>query len=352
MLPALLAVAICLSPLQDPPLKQVWKVEMDDLILGSPVVHRDQTFVASRRGKVGAFNTETGASGWTGSADAGVISTPAALKDGLFIPTGLSGSILNFGTGKRRPGSIGRAVRVHRGESRLYLLGGIDFDGTYQLGSTDFVNCLDVETGRLSWKSDWGVAPVGAIAESGGKLYLAGLETVFILDAKTGKEAGSWNHPATQKMLHGVTDRDRVIFQGDWEPATCYEVKERKELWRWSRGPESGQGVIPPVVVQGLVILSMLPEVVGLDSKSGAERWKQKLEAKAEFSQLPPAVRGKEVCIGANGKLFALDHQTGKVQWTLEVVKPDESFLAHQPVWSGDRLLYACGKTLYCYKPK
>jgi outer membrane protein assembly factor BamB len=352
MIPALLAIAFCLSPAQDPPPERAWAAELDEIVLGSPVVFQDLAIVVTRRGKVSAFKIDTGDPAWVGNADAGVICPPALFKNQLFLPAGPSSSILDPATGKRERASAQGGVRVIAGPSKLFLLAGFTFDGAYFLGASKSVVCLDADTGKYLWTWETAAMEVGAVVEAGPRVYLAGPKQLLVLDARTGKEIKGSTTPTPGLAFHGLADRDHIIFQAKADALACYDSKSLKELWRWSRRPECGPGSIPPTLLGDRLILALLPEVVGLESRTGTERWKRTLEGKPEFSQLPPAVRGKEICIGANGRLFALDSVSGKLQWTLEAAAVDPAHRAHQPVWARDRLLYACGKSLYCFKPK
>jgi len=352
MLACLPVLAVCFSLLQDAPIEEAWKVELDDLILGSPVVHQNLVIVASKGGTLKAFRMETGEPAWTGGADSAVICPPAIHNGRLYVPGGASTSILDPATGQKEKGNAPGAVRLIQGQTKLFLLGGIAFDGSYILGPSKAVMCLEGDTGKYLWTWEGVAMEVGAVVEASGRVYLASHKQMLVLDAKSGKELKGPERSTPGLTFHGLADRDHIIFQGWSAPLVCYDAKSTRELWRRSRKPESSSGIIPPALVQDRLVLALLPEIVGLESRSGGERWKLKVEAKAEFSHAPPAVRGREVCVGANGKLFGIDSVGGKVQWTLDAVKPDNSFHAHQPAWSGDRLLYACGKTLYCYKPR
>ena len=52
-----------------------------------------------------------------------------------------------------------------------------------------------------------------------------------------------------------------------------------------------------------------------------------------------------------HGKVMSFD-VSGKAAWSFEGAKPEVNPRAHQPVWTGDRLLYSVGAKLYCFKPR
>ena len=352
MLSAHLAIALSITFLQDPPLDRAWKADLNDIILGTPAIHESLVIVASKKGRVAAFRIDTGKPEWTTEAKESVISNLVLLKDDLYVPAGAESVVMDPLSGKIKKVRCPEAFRAVPGGSKIYLLGGLKFETAYNLDSSTMVICLDPLTGKGAWKKDFGPLGIGSLVESGGRNYLAGQYQVYVQDAKTGQVLGQADRTTPGVAFHGVAGKDRVVFLGINGAAACYDLKKLKELWSWKFKPDSGLGIISPLIMGDKVILFLLPNVVTLDLKTGKEGWKQKVDGATEFSQHPPAVRGKEVWVGANGKLFAIDHETGKVEWTMEVVKWDGASPTPQPAWSGDRLLYACGKTLHCLKAR
>jgi outer membrane protein assembly factor BamB len=349
MLTSLLALLF----LQQAPLESAWTAEVNDLILGSPVVHGNVVIVASKKGRIAAFRIDSGKPSWKLEMEEEVISSLALLKDDLYVPAGPKSAVLDPASGKIKKDKGPEAVRAIPGASKIYLLTGFKFEASYKMGFSSWVICLDPLTGQPAWKKDYRPLGVAAVVESGGKTYLAGPHQVYVLDSKTGRELDKATRTTAGSTFHGVADKDRVIFiQGTAEPVVCFHPKTLKELWSWKGKTEYGAGLIPPLLLQDRLIFFPLPVVVTLDPKTGNEGWKQKLEGPPEYSQAPPALRGREMCVGVNGKLFGLDHETGKVEWTLEAGRPDPERHAPQPVWAGDRLLYACGRNLFCFKAK
>jgi outer membrane protein assembly factor BamB len=107
-----------------------------------------------------------------------------------------------------------------------------------------------------------------------------------------------------------------------------------------------------PILLPDRLILFPLPNVVALDLKTGKELWTVQVEGEAEYSTTPPAMRGTEICVGAKGVLSAIDSAAGKSTWILRTVMPDKVSFVPQPAWAGDRLLYAVGRKLMCFKLK
>jgi len=344
-------VAFLLLPPQDAPLEQAWVVEFDEIILGTPVVYGDLVIAASRKGKVAALNIAGGESAWSADARGDVVSTLALLKEKLFVPSGESSLTIDARTGKVLKDKAPGATRAIAGASRVYLLGGLEFGGGYRLGFSRDIGAYEPPAAKALWRESPCPLGVSAAVEAGGRLYVSSQYQLFVLDARTGKELGKATRedPKVPGVpYHGVVDKDRVIFLS--EKVMCYTTKNLKEVWN---APVKGTfDWIPPVLTSDRLMVFPLPEVVALDPKTGKEVWTLKLEGEPQFCTSPPAVRGTEVCVGINGKLFAFDAVEGKSTWTFDAGKPEPAVPVPQPVWAGDRLIYAVGRKLFCFKPK
>ena len=346
---ALIAV-LFLAP-QESPLVQAWAVEVDDIILGTPVVHEDLVIVASMKGTVAAFKIDGGEPAWSVNAKGSVLSGMALIGDKLFVPAGESSLVLNAKTGKVFKDKAPKATRVIVGGSRLYLLASLEYQGGYVLGFSDDIAAYELPSCRSLWREAPCRLGVTTAVESGSFLYVASQYHLYALDAKTGKELGMVvrEKPKVPGVpYHGVADKERVIFLA--EQVTCYNPKNLKETWN---APVKGLlSWMPPVLTPDRLIVFPLPNVVALDLKTGKEEWTLKLEGDPHFCTTAPPVRGKEICVGFNGKLFAVDAVAGKVSWTMDTGKVEPPVPVPQPAWAGDRLVYAVGKRVLCLKAK
>lgn len=344
-------LALLLTAPQDSPFQQAWSAELDEIILGTPVVHGDLVMVASLKGKVAAFKIDGGEPAWSADAQGKVVSGMALLKDKLFVPAGDASIVLDAKTGKVLRAKASKASRVIAGASRVYLLASLEYETGYYLKFSDDIAGYEPAAGKTLWREAPCRLGVTAAVESGSFLYVASQYHLYVLDAKTGKELGmaTREKPRTPGVpYHGVADKDRVIFLS--EKVMCYNPKNFKELWN---APVKGElNRIPPLLSSDRIIVFPLPEVAALDLKTGKELWTLKIEGAAHFCTSPPAVRGTEVCVGFNGKVFAIDTAAGKSTWTLDAGSPEPSVPVPQPAWAGDRLLYAVGRKLFCFKPK
>jgi outer membrane protein assembly factor BamB len=345
-------LAFLLAP-QDPPLEKAWEVEFDYLVLGAPVIHENLAIAATRTGHFKAVNIATGTPAWElKTNEAGPVTRMAVQRNLLFAPE--RGLMIDPVTGKVRKKYAFFASRILPGESRLYLTLGHMFDGSvYQLMGSEEVACFDPLAAKELWKVHCGIKKVSSVVEGGGRVLLTGWDQIEAIDGRTGKRVGLAERATKGWPLHGLVVGQKLIFVQSGmksKEVVCYDAKSLKELWTWEGKQRHDAGLIPPMLVGDKLILFPLPEVVCLDTKNGKDVWSLALEGPAEYSESPPALREKEVTVGVNGKLMSFD-VTGKATWSFEGAKLETNPRAHQPVWTGDRLLYSVGAKLYCFKP-
>ncbi|MEM9479636.1 MAG: PQQ-binding-like beta-propeller repeat protein [Verrucomicrobiota bacterium] len=145
--------------------------------------------------------------------------------------------------------------------------------------ANDVVICLDVETGKTLWKAELEGAPTGRGSASTpcyheGRIYAAGSERVFCVDAKSGEVI--WDTP---------------------NPA---------------KGPASSP------MIYGNTILVASNGLRALDATTGEEKWMQK---EVNHNNASPVVweSADKPVVFCNSKndLKALDFQTGEILWAL-----------------------------------
>jgi len=347
----LLAAIFLLAP-QEVLLEKAWEVEFDQIVLGAPVVYENLAIAAGRFGNVKAINLETGTPAWEVKNENGPLSRIAMQRNQLFVPVWNHSLIIDPVSGKVRKKGAFYAGRIVAGESRLYLTSGYSFDAAYFLDASDVVACFDPLAVKESWKVNCNPKKVTSVVEGGGRVFLTGEDQIEAIDTRNGKRVGLAERANKGWPMHGLVVGQKLIYvQGGSKEAVCYDAKTLKELWTWGGKNRHDAGFIPPLLVGDKLILFPLPEVVCLDTKNGKDAWSLTLEGPAEYSDSPPALRDKEVTVGVNGKVMSFD-VAGKATWTFEGAKSETNPRAHQPVWAGDRLLYAVGTKLYCFKPR
>ncbi len=227
----------------------------------APVAAGGRVYVASGDGIVRALDAETGRERWK-AYTGGSVRFPPAIANGLALVGSDDGWAYAFDatTGRLvwrfRAAPAERKIRVYDAllstwpvaggvlvdGDRAYLAAGMnDFDGTH-------VFCLDAATGKILWQnnsaghldafSKRGVACQGELLLHGGKLYLAGGNTVSpgVFDAASGAclnrspPAGLGSSAVRGRELHLVAGQVRVSGQ-PLHSLSAFPVYDKSTGW-------------------------------------------------------------------------------------------------------------------------
>ena len=144
----------------------------------------------------------------------------------------------------------------------------------------DAVMCLDFETGKTLWKAALPGESVGRGASStpcvaDGKIFAVGSRRVWCMNPSDGKVL--WEAPFPKKKSTGSS----------------------------------------PLFMDGVLVVNA-DQLIGFDSATGKELWRQEKAGGGNASPVPWAVGGRKMVI-CNGKdLTAVDLKTGELLWTAE----------------------------------
>jgi outer membrane protein assembly factor BamB len=201
-------------------------------------------------------------------------------------------------------------------------------------------NGISPETIQLQWpesgpKALW-AASVGtgmsSISVSQGRAYTMGNtngeDTVWCLDAKTGKEV--WKHSYSARLdpqyYDGGPGSTPTVFEGHvftiskWGDVFCFDAAKGSVVWAeklWSYGIRSNRWGFAgsPVIYGDLVILNAGTSGVALERATGRMAWFNGTNvagyATPEFFDGP----SKQVLIFGAKNLYAVDPMTGKESW-------------------------------------
>ncbi|HXF77712.1 MAG TPA: outer membrane protein assembly factor BamB, partial [Usitatibacter sp.] len=159
-------------------------------------------------------------------------------------------------------------------------------------------------------------------AYSGGRIYAAaGDGTISALDEDSGKVVGKIE---TKKRLSGgVEVGDGMVVAGTMKgEVVAFEVGG-KERWEAKVGGE----VIAPAAISSKVVVVRTADgrIMGLSADDGKRKWIFQRTAPALLLRSEAGVLaiGRDVVAGyANGKLIALDIETGQQTWEVTVSLP------------------------------
>jgi outer membrane protein assembly factor BamB len=186
-----------------------------------------------------------------------------------------------------------------------------------------------------------------------------GVERVWCVDAKTGKEVWKHEYPVTYKISYSAGPRCTPIFDGDkvytlgaMGDLYCLTAKDGKEVWKKQlkdvyQAKVAAWGYAAHPLIDGDNIITIGggegSHIVALNKTTGAEVWKSQSPPEDGFGYVPPSIveaGGVRQLITATPRAIrALDPATGKRLWTQEYGATSGSVIM-TPVKFGDYLYF------------
>ncbi len=200
-----------------------------------------------------------------------------------------------------------------------------------------------------NWTSDWpasgppslwkGSVGLGfsSISVASGRAFTMGnaneQDTVFCLDAKSGKEIWKQSYPAElgDKFFEGGTtgtptvDGDRVFTLSRWGDVYCFEAASGKIVWNRNLVKETGVKVPgwgfggSPTVHEKMLLLNVGEAGMALDKATGKTLWQSAPKEAGYSTPLPCKENDKwTVLLGSEKSYLAVDLSTGKELWRMK----------------------------------
>ncbi len=212
----------------------------------------------------------------------------------------------------------------------------------------------------ILWKASVGQG-YSSVSIAKGRAYTTGnangQDTVFCLDAKSGKEIWKHSYPAElgDKFFDGGTtgtptvDGDRVFTLSRWGDVFCFEAATGKIVWNRNVVKDAGARVPgwgfggSPTVHENMLLLNVGEAGMALDKATGKTIW-QSVAKDAGYST-PLPVREKEkwlVLLGSEKSYLAVDLQTGKERWRMKWLT-EYGVNAADPIPNGDQVFICSG---------
>ena len=202
------------------------------------------------------------------------------------------------------------------------------------------------------WKAELGMGYSG-VSVSNGKVYGMGnardVDTVFCLDAETGKEMWKQPHPCAMKDNYAGTrstptmDGKSVYTLGMDGQVFCFDADTGKVLWNKDLVKELGVTVprhkfgCSPVVEGDLLLFNVGTNGLALDKKTGNPVWKSGGDS-SYASAVPFALGGKRcVAIFAYSQLLVLNPANGQKVAAFDW-KTDYFENIADPIVTGDKI--------------
>ena len=299
--------------------QEKWKFKSRMPIASSPAVAQGTVYFVSSTGTLAALDGATGTPKWVFAAEYerkfqaknlhGYPSAAQTIPDAWDIFTSspaLANGKVYFGSGDGNVYAVDAASGVLQWKFQtgdVVHASPAVVDGVVYIGSWDsYLYALDAETGQLRWSFKTGEDPVihnqqgfqSSAAVVDGTVYVGCRDAhVYAIDALTGRK--KWDYPTSKSWVIGTPAvRDGVVYVGTSDSA----------------------------------------RFMALDAQLGRLRFN--FDAKAYIFSSAALAGGMAYVGSHNGKLYALDTKTGKLEWEfqtdaskadpLKVLNPDGSF--------------------------
>lgn len=189
------------------------------------------------------------------------------------------------------------------------------------------VAALELESGKLIWRSKTGIA-ISAGVGVGGGLVLAGSSEgrLVALDAETGKQRWQAEVPSEVLSVPQVYQGIVVVQTVDGS-ISALDAESAERLWIYDRSVPvlTLRGTSTPLVDGGVVIAGFASgKMVALDARSGREVWsapvavphgRTELQRIVDVDAEPVVNRGILYAASYQGQLVAVSLQDGRVLW-------------------------------------
>lgn len=189
-----------------------------------------------------------------------------------------------------------------------------------------------------------------------------GQDTVFCLDAKTGKELWKHSYPADlgDKYYEGGTSATPVFEEGKayhlsrWGDLFCYDAATGAIVWEKNVQKETGAdlpdwGFAGAPLIQGhLLILNVGKAGLAVEKATGKTVWKSETNPAGYSTPYPITWGGKKLAvIGSAEAYLAVEVETGKQVWSYRW-NTRYGVNAADPILTGDQLFISSGYNKGC----
>jgi outer membrane protein assembly factor BamB len=213
---------------------------------------------------------------------------------------------------------------------------------------------------KIAWKAVVGLG-FSSMVVGDGRLYSAGhaneRDTVYCLDAGTGKEIWKHSYPADigAKYYEGGTtgtptiEGQRVYWQSKWGDLFAFHGATGKILWNTQVQKETGFRVPDwgftgaPFIYKNILVLNVGSAGVGVDKNLGKIIWKSADKNCGYSTPAPLSMAGEPLVVFGSGPGYvAVNPETGKEAWRLKWMT-EYGVNAADPIVVGDKLFISTG---------
>jgi outer membrane protein assembly factor BamB len=225
---------------------------------------------------------------------------------------------------------------------------------------TDWNDQWPDEGPAIAWKARVGLG-YSSIVIADGRAFTVGFasdqDTVFCLDAETGKEVWKHSYPSElgDKYFQGGTTGTPTVHEGRlywlsrWGDLICFEAANGKVVWQKNIQKETG-AVFPdwgftgaPLVHGNLLILNVGESGVAVAKSTGKLLWSSAKKKAGYSTPLPFQDKGRDlIAIGSAMAYIAVEPKSGKEAWRIRWVT-EYGVNAADPIITDDRIFLSTG---------
>jgi outer membrane protein assembly factor BamB len=218
-------------------------------------------------------DTSTGTEKWNRELDNVAISAPAVVSNTVYVGVWEALYAINSDTGE-----VNWIYRLENGSDDTYYGDPVVYAGTVYFGGRKYFYALDSKTGREKWKVNLSATPSSVPTVYDGIIYVGtftpgGTHTPYLyaLDGETGQE--KWKVKITGQGISGaVAATDRVVYAETWDDGLlALNASSGQEIWRYNTGTHLTGA---PTVGYSTVYATNQGTLYALDSQTGKEKWK------------------------------------------------------------------------------
>lgn len=318
-----------------------WAFKTAAPIVSSPVISDGVIYMSSLDTHVYALDQETGKELWKFKSALPIASSPAVADGKLFFVSSTGAlAALDLATGKPRWVFVAdyerrfEAKNLHGYSPKqqtipdawdIYTSSPAVSNGKVYFGMGDGgVYAVDAATGLLQWKFQTGNVVHSSPAVVNGVVYIGGYDSrLYALDAETGQQKWMFQagvDPAVNNQVGFQSSpavADGIVYIGSRD-AHVYAIDAMTGIKKWDYPTSKSWVNTTPAVRDGVIYAgtSDSSRMMALDAKTGRLRFN--FDSKAYvFSS--PALAGSTLYFGShNGKLYAIDAISGKLQWAFQ----------------------------------
>ena len=301
-----------------------WTFETGGPIYSSPTLHEDRVFVGSGDGNLYAVDVNTGIERWRFGTGGAVDSAPA-VADGVVYAVSRDGSLYAVDA---TDGTL-RWSYATGGERKLdfwdfYLSDPLVVGDMVVFGSGDgAVHALDRVTGELRWRHLTGEVVHAAPVAGDGLIFVGGFDGILrALRPETGEVAWQFETEGNPSFPWGDIQRavalvDGVLYFGSRD-YRLYALDATDGRVLWSLEESGGWIIATPLVTDAHVFFGASDgqRFYALERSTGQIEWTLPVFTRVFGTAV--SVGGAVVFGGFNGKLMAVDPESGEMRWVFQ----------------------------------